>query len=437
MHLAAPECEQAARSALVSCSVPTLHKAEYFLGSLVTSVYFGKELERPGQPGVSSNCDMIARQCIAERVPSLCKLRKALYGLKQAPRIWYQTLTNFLRNLGFEPIGADLGVFVRSNMYIAVYVDDLLIVGPSTAEIKQIKRRLANRFQMTDLGPCSYYLGMSVQRDRQNRKLYLSQEAYIDKVAHQFGINNAAPVNTPMETSPLPENGLRYSCPPDHRNTYLRIIGSLMYIMLGTRGDVAYAVSMASRHLANPGPQHMNLARRILRYLNSTKSLRLTYKGQPQMLKGFTDADWGGCRQTRRSTAGYLFNIGSGAISWQSKRQSVVALSTCEAEFLGQTQATKEAIWLRRLLNELNMSQGKTATIICGDNQGAIALSSNPQYHSRTKHMEIQRKWQGEVQDLETVELKYIPTIDQIADGFTKPLARERFEWFRRGLAWH
>jgi hypothetical protein len=121
---------------------------------------------------------------------------------------------------------------------------------------------------------------------------------------------------------------------------------------------------MASRHLANPGQQHTNLARRILRYLNGTKGLGLTYKGQPQLLKGFTDADWGGCRQTRRSTAGYLFNIGSGAISWQSKRQSVGALSTCEAEILGQTQATKEAIWLRRLLDELNMSQGKTATTI-------------------------------------------------------------------------
>ncbi|KAL3246854.1 hypothetical protein ABHI18_010803 [Aspergillus niger] len=371
---------------------------------------------------------------MSDGTSKVCKLRKALYGLKQAPRIWYQTLTNFLRNLGFEPISSDLGIFIRSNMYIAVYVDDLLIVGPSSAEIKKIKRSLRNRFQMTDLGPCSYYLGMSVQRDRQNRMLYLSQEAYIDKVAHQFGISSGAPVSTPIETSPLPENSPGYSCSPDRRVTYQRIVGSLMYIMLGTRGDVAYAVSMASRYLANPGPQHMNLARRILRYLNGTKGLRLTYKGQPQMLKGFTDADWGGCRNTRRSTAGYLFNIGSGAISWQSKRQSVVALSTCEAEFLGQTQATKEAIWLRRLLNELNMSQGKAATIICGDNQGAIALSSNPQYHSRTKHMEIQRKWQGEVQDLGAVALKYVPTTEQIADGFTKPLARERFEWFRRGL---
>lgn len=217
-----------------------------------------------------------------------CKLRKALYGLKQAPRIWYQTLTNFLRNLGFEPISADLGNFVRSNMYIAVYVDDLLIVGPSIAEIKKIKRSLRNRFQMTDLGRCSYYLGMSVHRDHQNRTLYLSQEAYIDKVAHQFGISNGAPVSTPIEASPLPENSPEYRCPPDQRTTYQRLVGSLMYIMLGTRGDVAYAVSMASRYLANPGPQHIRLARRILQYLNGTKGLRLTYKGHPQMLKGFT-----------------------------------------------------------------------------------------------------------------------------------------------------
>jgi hypothetical protein len=364
----------------------------------------------------------------------VCKLRKALYGLKQAPRIWYQTLTNFLRGLGFEPINADLGIFVRSGMYIAVYVDDLLIIGPSIAEIKRIKRQLRNRFQMSDLGPCAYYLGMFIQRDRQNRILRLSQEAYIDKVISQFGMENCNPVSTPIETSSPADNQASYVCPSGERVEYQRMVGSLMYIMLGTRGDIAYAVSLTSRYLANPGPQHFRLAKRIIRYLAGTKGLKLTYKGQLQTLKGFTDADWAGCRDTRHSTAGYLFNLGSGALSWQSKRQNVVALSTCEAEFIGQTQATKEAIWLRRLLDELNVKQGKAATIICGDNQGAIALSSNPQYHSRTKHMDIQRKWQGEVQDTGSVALKYIPTVEQIADGFTKPLARDRFEWFRKGL---
>jgi hypothetical protein len=236
---------------------------------------------------------------MADGTSKVCKLRKALYGLKEAPRIWYPTLTNFLRNLGFEPITADLGIFVRSNIYIAVYVDDLLIVGPSIAEIKRIKRSLRNRFQMTDLGPCSCYLGISIQPGRQNRILYLSQEAYIDKVAHQFGVSDGAPVSTPIETSPLPECSPDYRYPPDQRISYQRIVGSLMYIMLGTRGDITYAVSVASRFLANPGPQHMKLARRVLRYLKGTRGLWLTYKGQPQMLKGFTDTDWGGCRDTR------------------------------------------------------------------------------------------------------------------------------------------
>lgn len=157
-------------------------------------------------------------------------------------------------------------------------------------------------------------------------------------------MDDCKPTSTPIETSPLPENVPEYRCTIEQRIEYQRIVGSLMYIMLGTRGDIAYAVSVASRHLANPGPQHMKLARRVLRYLKGTKTLRLTYKGSLRMLRGFTDADWAGCRDTRRSTAGYLFNIGSGAISWQSKRQSIVALSTYEAEFIGQTQATKEAI---------------------------------------------------------------------------------------------
>lgn len=245
---------------------------------------------------------------------------------------------------------------------------------------------------MTDLGPCSYYLGISIQKDRQNRVLYLSQETYIYKILHQFQMSDCAPVSTPINTSPVLENRPEYIYPADQRMEYQRVIRSLMYIMLGTRGDIAYTVSITSQYLANPGPQHLKLAHRILRYLKGTKTLQLTYKGHLQMLNSFTDANWAGCHKTRQSTARYFFNIKSRAISWQSKHQNVVALSTCKAEFIRQTQATKEAIWLRRLLNELNVSQGKAATIIYSNNQGAIALSLNPQYHSHTKHMKIQRK---------------------------------------------
>lgn len=155
---------------------------------------------------------------------------------------------------------------------------------------------------------------------------------------------DCAPVSIPINTSPLLQNDSRYICPSNIKNKYQRIIGSLIYVILRTRGNITYAVSVASRHLTNPSPQYVKLAWRILRYLKDTKSLSLAYKGQLQILRGFTDADWANYRQTRRLIAGYLFNIRSGAISWQLKRQNIITLLTCKAKFIGQTQATKEAI---------------------------------------------------------------------------------------------
>ena len=143
-----------------------------------------------------------------------------------------------------------------------------------------------------------------------------------------------------------------------------------MYAMLGTRVDTAFSVSMLSRHLANPGPAHIKAAKRIMRYLKGTSRVELAFRGNLRPLVGYTDADWAGDTATRRSTSGLLFNIGSGAISWSSKRQPTVSLSTCEAEYVAQTQATKEAIWLRSLLSQLlHDKEEPSATIIFGDNQ--------------------------------------------------------------------
>jgi hypothetical protein len=130
----------------------------------------------------------------------VCKLNKALYGLKQASRIWYQTLATFLEGLGFYPLTSDVGIFVKGHTYIAVYVDDLLIAGSSKEEIQELKNALSNRFQMTDLGPCSYYLGMAVTRDRKNRTIRLSQKGYIEKVLKEFGMSDAKPQSTPMNS---------------------------------------------------------------------------------------------------------------------------------------------------------------------------------------------------------------------------------------------
>jgi len=369
----------------------------------------------------------------------VCRLNKALYGLKQSPRIWYHTLATFLKELGFSPLSSDLGIFSRGHVYVAVYVDDLLIAGPDKKEIQDIKAVLNKRFEMTDLGPCTYYLGMSVKRDRRNRTLRLSQHGYIEKVLREFGMwENTNAVATPMNTSgklePMPED---YKATEELCSWYSRAIGSLMYAMLGTRPDIAFAVSVCSRYLANPGEPHRKAVKHIMRYLRGSIDLELTFRGEIRPLLGYTDSDWAGDTATRRSTAGYIFNIGSGAISWQSKRQTVVALSSCEAEYMGETQATKEAIWLRSLFKELLPLEDKNdlaATIIYGDNQGAIALARNPQFHSRTKHIGIQHHYVREMQEDGKVDLRYISTDKQVADGLTKALPKDPFLSFRNAL---
>jgi hypothetical protein len=364
----------------------------------------------------------------------VCQLTKALYGLKQSPRIWYYTLTTFLESLGFEALSTDLSVFVKDRTFVAIYVDDLLIVGPHKQQIANLKASLSKQFKMTDLGPCHYYLGMTVQRDRPNRRLKLGQTAYIQKLLTDQGMWTCKTAATPMDTTtklvPAPAT---YQASDKGKLQYQRAVGSLMYAMLGTRPDIAFAVSVVSRFSANPDNTHWTAVKRIMRYLRGTVDYQLFYTASLTELKGYTDSDWAGDCDTRRSTSGYVFDIGSGAISWSSKRQSTVSLSTCEAEYIGQTQATREAVWLRRLLEELGQEQ-LTSTVIYGDNQGAIALAKNPAFHGRSKHIDTQHHYIREKIADKTIELQYTPTDEQVADGLTKALARPSFERFRDAI---
>ena len=330
--------------------------------------------------------------------PRVCKLSKALYGLKQSPRIWYYTLADFLKTLGFQPLASDLGVFAKGHTYIAVYVDDLLIAGPSSSEIAELKKSLNKRFEMVDLGACTFYLGMSITRNRCERTLHLSQKGYVEKVLKEFDMHTAKPNATPMETAKFEETPKNFEASKADRTWYAKAIGSLMYAMLGTRPDISFAVSCCSRYLANPMEQHIKAVKRIMRYLGGSIDLSIVYRGELDSLIGYTDSDWAGDQDTRRSHSGYVFNVGSGAISWSSKRQPTVALSSTEAEYMGQTQATKEAIWLRRLLKELHAQDSIAATTIFGDNQGAIALAKNPQFHPRSKHIAIQHHFVRDVE---------------------------------------
>jgi hypothetical protein len=313
-------------------------------------------------------------------VSGTAKLNKALYGLKQSPRVWYNTLAAFLAQQGFRPLGADSSVFCRENTIVAIYVDDLLITGSSMASITTLKESLSKQFHMSDLGPCYFYLGMEVIRDRPRRTLRLSQEAYLRKVLEDNHMKDCSTVSTPMETSmrliPADNN---HQAPASLRHQYQSAVGSLMYAMLGTRPDLAFAVSVVSRFASNPTESHMKSVKRIFRYIQGILKIGLVFRGTIQPLAGYTDSDWARDPDIRRSTSGYVFNIGSAAISWSSKRQPTVSLSSCEAEYVSQTNATKEAIWLQGFLKQINPGDpGLGATIIYGDNQGAIALAKNP-----------------------------------------------------------
>ena len=202
--------------------------------------------------------------------------------------------------------------------------------------------------------------------------------------------------------------------------------------MLDTRPDIAYTISVMSRYGFNPNESHWKAVKRIFRYLRDTVNHQLIFRGSLKPLTGYTDADWAGDQDTRRSTSGYAFDVGSSAISWSSKRQPTVALSTCEAEYIGQTQAIKEAIWLRGLLNQLNSKdQAIKAVMIYCDNQGAMALAKNPQFHARIKHINIQHYYVREQVTADNVALEYISTKRQVADELIKALCKDKFERFR------
>jgi len=279
---------------------------------------------------------------------------------------------------------------------------------------------------MMDMGACSYYLGIHITRDRAARTIRLSQESYIQKILEKYGMADSTPVSTPMETGLHLTPETEREAPEARRKAYSGAVGSLMYPMIETRPDIAFVMSTLARFLSNSSSDHWAALKRVFCYLNGTRDLGIVYgRGN---LYGYTDSDWAGDVSTRKSTTGYVYLLGSAAVSWSSKRQPTVALSSCEAEYMAATQAAKEAIWLRRFLTELGYTRPDidSVTINC-DNQGAITLTKNPEFHARTKHIDIQWHYVREQVEKGAVTLRFIGTAEMVADGLTKPLGRVKF----------
>lgn len=376
------------------------------------------------------------------------RLRKSLYGLKQASREWYKTIRAEFEALGFERSGSDHSIFVKtannSILIIALYVDDMLIAGNDRATIDAFKTTLSERFEMTDLGNARWMLGMEIRRDRARRILSISQEQYIEKILERHGMANCRPVSTPMEPNLKLEKLPVATIDP---KPYQSALGSLMYGMLGTRPDIAFAVGTLSKHSATPGPEHWDALMRVFRYLRGTSTLRLTYKPNSEHSNGtaplgYSDADWAGDVNDRRSTTGHAFFLHGSAVSWQSKKQQSIAQSSTEAEYVALASAAKEALWLRALLDDLGTPSlspppgldDTTTPLLLVDNQSAMALAKNSTFHDRTKHIAVRHHFIRDEIERGTLDVEYVPTDDQVADVLTKALAREKHVRFTTAL---
>ncbi|KAJ9543281.1 hypothetical protein OSB04_022988 [Centaurea solstitialis] len=368
----------------------------------------------------------------------VCRLKKSLYGLKQSPRQWYKRFDTFMTSHNFSRCLYDSCVYIKkcedgSFVYLLLYVDDMLIASKNKKDIQQVKDQLNAEFEMKDLGEARKILGMEISRDRKACTLTLSQKSYIEKVLKRFNMNGAKAVNTPI-AGHFKLSAKQCPVSDEEKNDMSRVpyssaVGSLMYAMICTRPDLAYAISMVSRYMANPGKEHWKAVQWVLRYLSGTRNHCLCFGTSRDSVQGYVDSDYGGDMDGRRSLSGYVFTMGSCAISWKAVLQPTVALSTTEAEYMAVTEGFKEAIWLKGLFSSLSDDELTVDTVFC-DNQSAIFLTKDQVLHERTKHIDMRYHFIREVIAKGDFKVRKISTHDNPADMMTKVLPTAKFDLF-------
>jgi len=392
-------------------------KTAFLHGNLEEDIW----MEQPPGFAVKNRSDMV------------CKLNKSLYGLKQSPRQWYKRFDSFITSVGFHRSNFDSCVYVKplfdnTYVYLLLYVDDILIAAKNIDLIQELKDTLKSEFEMKDLGPAGKILGMEIQRDRTSGKLFLNQSKYIEKILSRFGMASCKAISTPYDRN------LRLSsamCPQSdaekldmQRVPYAQAVGSLMYAMVCTRPDLAYPLSVVSRFMSNPGREHWKAVKRIFRYLKGTQEIGLMY-GADQVcdMAGYTDSDFAGDIDKRRSLSGYVFTFAGSVVSWKSTLQPTVSLSTTEAEYVAMTEAAKEGIWLKGLLGDLGWHIDK-ADIYC-DSLSAICLAKDNVFHDRTKHIDVKFHF---LRNEDRIKILKICTKENPADMFTKGVVESKFK---------
>jgi hypothetical protein len=374
---------------------------------------------------------------------------KAIYGLVGSGRAWYDHLKRHLIDIGFAPSAADPCVFIRTHNelgpeILCVYVDDFLAVAKTKEQVDQIWTDIESKIDMKRQGPADFLLGIHIERDRPRRTMILSQSAAIRQVLDRFGLHDSAAKQTPE----VPNNEDLWedeSKPSVDETTYRSMVGSCMYLMVSTRPDITHAIQRLSRYLHCPREPHLQGAKRLLRYLAGTANIGLRIGGKttsrplgsqgtevprslvPQVV-GYCDASWAP-KPDRKSTSGLLLFLGSTLVSWKSQRQRIVALSSCESEYIAACELTKEITWARVLLSELGWEQ--TTTEVRCDNQAAIATARSTAITQRSKHIDVRYHWLRENVENGIIKLTFVPTTAMLADSLTKCATSASLENFK------
>ncbi|KAK2069824.1 hypothetical protein P8C59_004371 [Phyllachora maydis] len=406
--------------------------------------------------------------------PNIIKLSKALYSLKQSPREWQDKLKILLKSLGYLPLISDPGVFYNAKTchFIVTYIDDCLFIGPNIGYITDLKKRLNKVYAIEDLRPAAYFLGVQIIRDRPNRRLWLNQSQYVEEAVSRFNLADSKPISIPLQPGlvsqlQLEEDITSHLCNSTEIKLYQSLVGTAMYIMLLTRVDISFTVQWLSRSLNRPTKSHLNAAKNLFKYLNSTKdySICFSYNGNtvadlgpklsnssntttklsrdfhskegPRPLTttsttivdsrnskgssrtsiinsslvpiGFSNSDFAGDKATSKSTYGYLYKLAGRPISWKTKRATTIALSTLEAETDGLTEAIREVQWIIGLFSELHRPIDYPITLY-RDNQGSITVANNPALHARTKHTLLKFQYVREQVKAKIVTIIYLNT---------------------------
>jgi len=369
----------------------------------------------------------------------VCKLRRPIYGTKQGAHNWYLEVVRVFTSLGYTVSMADEAVFYKFDddtyVVVAVATDDFTVIADSDESVSTLKMQICHYWEISDLGGISWLLGVKIIRDYTAKTISLSQEAYIEQILARFNIDEDNPSETPMEPgvdlSPNSKSVSSVQLTQSQSSLYREMIGSLMYLAVMTRPDITFPISILSRYLESASITHLKAASRVFRYLSGTRGLVLKLGGEKPLVHGYSDADWAS-QPDRHSMSGFVYFLGMGAVSWSSKRQPIITLSSTESEYVALTHASKDIIWIHKLLTELSpILPFSVPTLLKCDNQGAIRLSKDSTFHGRTKHIEVHYHFVRQTIKRGHIKLEYCRTDNMVADIFTKALACNKLRKFR------